>query len=181
MQGTSGFVRGALALFLATVISAHALGADAAGRAGIEARLQHLEDKEAIRLLLERYIELNESRDYKTYSGLFARNGELVTRRGRATGPEAIHAMLEKNFGAAAASANSPLNGSLHILSNIKIEVTGDTATATSRWTLLSPNDNQARVPQAGSYSDRLVRENGEWKFQQRIIRRSIPLDTPPK
>jgi hypothetical protein len=163
------------------VCLAASCGSVVAAESPLEMRVRQLEDRESIRLLLERYIELNESRDYKTYSQLFARNGELITRRGRATGPEAIHAMLEKNFGAAAASANNPLSGSIHVLSNIKIEVKGDAGTATSRWTLLSPGDKEARVPQAGSYSDKFVRENGEWKFQQRIIQRSIPVDTPAK
>jgi ketosteroid isomerase-like protein len=143
----------------------------------LEARLQRLEDTESIRLLLERYIELNESRDYPAYSRLFAKDGELVLRRGRATGPEAILKLMQDSFGAANASASNPLNGSLHVLSNVKINVTGDTATATSRWTLLLRGEDGPKPAQAGHYGDKLVRENGEWKFQQRIIYRDIPVD----
>jgi uncharacterized protein (TIGR02246 family) len=142
--------------------------------------LQRLEDAEAIRLLLDRYIELNESRDYAAYSQLFARDGELVTRRGRTQGPQAIHEFLETNFGAQARAANDPLQGSSHILSNIRIEVDGDTATATSRWTLLTPGGERPQVGQAGRYVDQLVREGGVWKFQQRSIQREIPADPPP-
>ena len=47
-------------------------------------RLQLLEDREAIRSLLERYIDFNETRDYRGYSQLFASTGELQTRRGSA-------------------------------------------------------------------------------------------------
>lgn len=48
--------------------------------AALETRLQKLEDTEAIRLLLERYIQLNESRDYAAYSELFAKAGEVNLR-----------------------------------------------------------------------------------------------------
>jgi uncharacterized protein (TIGR02246 family) len=151
---------------------------DAPG-ASLESRLQRLEDAEAIRLLLDRYIELNESRDYAAYSQLFAKDGELVTRRGRTTGPQAIHEFLEKNFGAQTRTANDPLQGSSHILSNIKVVVDGDAATATSRWTLLTQGGDRPQVGQAGRYVDKLVREGGVWKFQQRTIQREIPVDPP--
>lgn len=143
---------------------------------GIEARLQKLEDTEAIRQLFDRYIELNESRNYAEYSKLFARDGELVLRRGSATGPAAIEEMLVKNFGGS--NARGPLAGSSHILSNIKINVTGNTASATSRWTLLVPTEeNRARLGGTGHYGDKLVKENGVWKFKQRIVYRDIPAD----
>jgi hypothetical protein len=140
-------------------------------------RLQILEDREAIRHLLERYIEFNESRDYRAYSGLFASNGELKLRRGGATGPENIFKFMQTNFGAPL-SADSLLRNAAHVLSNVIIEVEGDTATARSRWALLSPSreDGTPRVAQSGFYSDKLVREKGEWKFLQRVVTPGIPV-----
>lgn len=171
------FAASACAVLVATT-GCNPAAKEAAG-ATLESRLQRLEDAEAIRLLLDRYIELNESRDYAAYSQLFAKDGELVTRRGRTTGPQAIHEFLETNFGAQTRTANDPLQGSSHLLSNIKIEVDGDTATATSRWTLLTQGGERPLVGQAGRYEDRLVRESGVWKFQQRTIQREIPADQP--
>jgi hypothetical protein len=145
-------------------------------------RLQILEDREAIRHLLERYIELNESRDYRAYSRLFASNGELKLRRGGATGPENIYQFMQTNFGAPL-SATSMLRNAAHILSNVVIEVDGDTASARSRWALLSPakEDGAPRVAQSGFYTDKLVREKGEWKFLQRVVTPGIPVpDTQP-
>jgi hypothetical protein len=165
----------ASAIFLSTGV---VVAATEAPRATLEARLQRLEDGEAIRLLLDRYIELNESRDYAAYSKLFAKDGELVTRRGRATGPQGIHEFLEKNFGAGTRAPNDPLQGSSHVLSNIKIVVDGDTATATSRWTLVTRGDGtRPQVSQAGRYEDKLVRESGVWKFRQRVIHRDMPVN----
>jgi hypothetical protein len=144
---------------------------------GVMRRLQVLEDKEAIRHMLERYIEFNESRDYRAYSQLFASNGELKLRRGYATGPEAIYQLLQTSFGAPL-SANSMLRNASHVLSNIIIEVNGDTAVARSRWALLSPSkdDGSPRVAQSGFYTDKLVREKGEWKFLQRAVTTGIPV-----
>lgn len=140
-------------------------------------RLQLLEDKDAIRNLLESYIDFNESRDYRGYSYLFATNGVLHLRRGDAVGPDAIYKLLEDNFGGPL-PADSFLRNASHVLSNIIIEVDGDTATARSRWALLSPSpaDGSPRVAQSGFYLDKLVRENGEWKFQERTIQTGIPV-----
>jgi hypothetical protein len=144
--------------------------------AAMSERLQALEDKEAIRTLLEHYIELNESRDWRAYSRLFASNGELVMRRGTESGPDNILQMMEKNFGGDAIGPDSPLYRSTHLLSNIQINVNGDTATAVSRWTLLVPDgEDVPRASQAGKYRDTLVKENGEWKFKQRVVARDIP------
>lgn len=144
----------------------------------VEARLQRLEDVEDIRLLLERYVELNEARDYAGYTQLFARDGELVLRVGRARGPAQILELLQKNFGGANA-ARGPRPGSSHLITNLRIEVRGDTATAFSRWTLLSPLENgRQEVAGKGHYQDRLVREDGRWKFSERTIatdRRDAP------
>ena len=142
--------------------------------------MQLLEDKEAIRQVLEIYIDFNETRDYRAYSRLFARNGELKLRRGAATGPDNIYRLLEDSFGGPL-PADSMLRNASHVLSNIIITVDGDTATARSRWALLSPSrdDGAPRVAQSGFYTDKLVCEDGEWKFLERIITTGIPVPQP--
>ena len=63
-----------------------------------------------------------------------------------------------------------------HVLSNVHIDLNGDTATAKSRWTMLvMTDDNRARLGGTGTYCDKLVREKGEWKFQQRMIYCEMP------
>jgi ketosteroid isomerase-like protein len=155
------------------------VAADASAKGlSLEARLQQLEDVEAIRVVLDHYIELNESRDYPAYAQQFARDGELVLRTTRATGPAGILKMMQEQYGTANAATRTPLAGSVHVLSNVQIHVKGDTATASSRWTLLVPADgDQPRVGGTGRYADKLVRENGAWKFKQRIVLRDIPGD----
>jgi ketosteroid isomerase-like protein len=50
-------------------------------------------------------------------------------------------------------------------MSNFKIDVSGDTATATSRWTFVSAARGPG-IQVAGRYEDRLAREDGAWKFK---------------
>jgi hypothetical protein len=166
-------------IMLAALLSAPFAAADVSDEAfaGVVQRLQLLEDREAIRHLLETYIDFNEARDYRGYSQLFATNGKLNLRRGAAVGPDAIYELLEENFGGPL-PADSFLRNASHVLSNVIIEVDGDTATARSRWALLSPSpaDGTPYVAQSGFYRDSLVRENGEWKFLERSIVTGIPV-----
>jgi hypothetical protein len=67
-----------------------------------------------------------------------------------------------------------------HILSNFEIEVNGDTATAWSRWTFVTPGPDKKPAPsQAGRYDDTLVRENGHWRFKRRTASNDIPVPDP--
>ena len=63
-----------------------------------------------------------------------------------------------------------------HIMSNFKVDINGDTATASSRWTFISV----ARGPGinlAGRYEDVLEREDGKWKFKKRLALNEV---SPP-
>jgi uncharacterized protein (TIGR02246 family) len=164
----------------AAVIAAPATAALAASNPTMAQRLQVLEDKEAIRSVLERFYQYEEDRDLKAFANLFAKDGQLILRRGVARGGPA--GILASMSGRAANAPTPGPNAMRHILSNIDIDVQGDSATATSRFTLLVPaEDNQTRVGGTGRYIDTLVRENGEWKFEKRVIARDIPVDLEGK
>ena len=146
-------------------------------QAGLAERVQLLEDKQAITALLERFFEYQETRQQVNYANLFAKDGEMILRRGRTSGGPA--GILGQR-GASASNEPVPANTirMRHILSNVHIEVAGDTASAQSRFTLISVgDDNRPRVGGSGRYKDDLVRENGEWKILKRVIYRDLPLD----
>ena len=65
----------------------------------LAARVQVLEDREAIRALILAYGQAHDHRDYKTFASLFAANGEWVGGLGSAKGPEAIFALMDKTIG----------------------------------------------------------------------------------
>lgn len=138
------------------------------------ARLQRFEDKDEIQQLLLDYGRHLDSRDFAAYGRLFAKDGEWVGGFGTASGgPAAIQAFMEKSMGTAPNAAKN-----YHLLSNFVITVSGDTATAWSRWAFVVPGERGASIAQAGRYDDTLVRENGRWKFKRRVASNDTP---PPK
>lgn len=129
-----------------------------------ETRLRALEDKEQIAQLLIDYGRHLDSRDLAAYAALFATDGEWVGGFGTVKGRANIQAFMEKSLG-----TGPNRGGSYHIMSNVVITVKGDSATAWSRWTFVTPGERGATIAQAGRYDDTLVRENGAWKFKRRV------------
>ena len=129
----------------------------------VEARLKQLEDKEQIAQVLIDYGRHLDARNLAAYASLFATDGEWVGGFGTVKGRANIQAFMEKSLGTGPNRGNS-----YHIMSNFEITVKGDTATAWSRWTFVTPGASGATIAQAGRYDDMFVRENGVWKFQKR-------------
>ena len=140
----------------------------------LAARVQRLEDAQEIQGVLLDYGRYLDARDFAAYSRLFAKDGEWVGGFGTVQGPAAIQAFMEKQI-------PGPNRGNtFHILSNFKIDVHGDTATAWSRWTFVTPGaDKKPAIAQAGRYDDTFVRENGRWKFKRRTASNDIPVPGP--
>ena len=124
---------------------------------------KQLEDKEQIAQLLIDYGRHLDSRDLAAYASLFATDGEWVGGFGTVKGRAEIKSFMEKSLG-----TGPNRNNSYHIMSNFVITVKGDTATAWSRWTFITPGASGATIAQAGRYDDTFVRENGVWKFKKR-------------
>jgi len=138
-------------------------------------RLQRIEDRAEIEQLLLSYGRHLDSRDFKAYSELFARDGVWEGGMGTVQGPAAIQAFMEKAIPGPNAAHN------YHLLSNFVIDVHGDTATAWSRWQFVAPGpDGKPTVAQAGRYDDTLVREEGRWKFKRRLAANDLPLPRQP-
>lgn len=143
----------------------------------LEERVRRIEDHEAIERLLITYGQLLDRQDLVGYSALFASDGVWEGGIGSAQGPREILAMLETVFGR---TARGQYVNSYHIMSDILIDVDGDTATSWSHWTWLVEAEDGKPTPQrSGHYEDTLVRENGEWKFKHRLTVTELP--TPEK
>jgi uncharacterized protein (TIGR02246 family) len=128
----------------------------------LAARLQRFEDKAEIEALLLDYGRHLDNRDFAGYASLFASDGEWVGGFGTVAAAD-IKAFMEKAMGTENTAKNH------HLLSNFVITVTGDTATAWSRWAFVVPGERGATIAQAGRYDDTLVRVNGRWKFKKRV------------
>jgi ketosteroid isomerase-like protein len=136
----------------------------------LAARLKALEDKEAIANVLIAYGHALDSRDFKTYAGLFSKDGSWSGGLGKVTGgPQAIYDFMTSRIGGGQGNAARPIGfgSTYHIMSSFEISVTGDTATASSRWAFVSAARGPG-IQVAGRYQDTLVRENGTWKIRSR-------------
>jgi uncharacterized protein (TIGR02246 family) len=148
---------------------------DAQKEAPLAARVQRMEDIDAIRNVLISYGRTLDAHDFVGYSRLFAKDGEWVGGFGTVKGPAAIEEFMTKNIG----SPGKP-GGTYHLLTNFLIDVKGDTGTAWSRWTFITPGaDRKPAMAQGGHYEDALVREDGHWKFKRREAFTDIPATGP--
>lgn len=154
-------------------LGAHAQSPQAANLEALAARVQVLEDREAIRALILAYGKAHDHRDYRTLADLFATNGEWIGGLGSAKGPAAIFELMDSTIGHDPRPEGS---GTFHVMTNEQIDIDGDEASASTQWIYITPGDDGApRLVFLGHYDDRFVRENGEWKF----LRREAPVDIP--
>lgn len=166
----------ALAPLTATIVAFGALAPHPSHAADLEslaARVQVLEDREAIRALILAYGWAHDHRDYRMFASLFAKNGEWVGGLGSAKGPDAIFALMDRTIGHNPQPQGS---GTYHVLTNDDIKIDGDLASATTKWIYITPGDDGApKLVYLGHYDDKFIRENGVWKF----LRREAPVDIP--
>jgi hypothetical protein len=144
----------------------------------LKARVQATEDRQEIMQLIVQYGHLLDTHDLVGYSNLFAKNGEWIGGFGRAKGPAAILAMMNKYIGTAPFDPKN-VKG-FHLLTNIVITLKADHATVWSRIIYMVRNkDDKPQPAMGGHYDDEVVRENGHWKFLRRVVMMEIPYQDP--
>lgn len=129
----------------------------------LESRLQRLEDIEAIQRLFVDYGIALDGGDFDAYAALFARHGMIdLGPLGSATGPVEIKALMERTLAGIVGS-------SFHLITSPVITLDGDRATSVVMWSAISRGDDGApHLAMLGKHRDRLVREDGEWRFAHR-------------
>lgn len=139
----------------------------------LAARVQALEDLEAIRKLIIDYGTFHDHRDYRALAALFARSGVWESGMGSGTGPEGVFKLMDDTIG------HNPLpdgSGTFHVLTNDRITVDGDRASAVTKWMYITPGENGGpNTAILGHYDDQFIREDGQWKF----LKREAPMDIP--
>jgi uncharacterized protein (TIGR02246 family) len=159
---------------VALVASPIAVSAQAAGPNALAARVQTLEDRDAIRALLVAYATTLDNRDFDGFEQLWAKDAEFFGGTGNsAKGPAAIRDLLRGLLGKNAA----PTPGrDFHLVMNQTVDVHGDTATGVSRGTWVSTNaEKRLQVSIIANYYDQFVKEDGRWKFKRHQIGGDAP------
>ena len=144
----------------------------------LQAEVRTLQDENEIRALLIEYGRRLDAHDLAGYSQLFSHDGEWVGGFGRAAGPAAVLALMQKSMGVAAGDPQD-IRG-FHVLTNPLVQVEGDHARALSKWMFFTKSAENRPSPMfGGHYDDTLVREGGHWKFARRVVIADIPFSDP--
>jgi uncharacterized protein (TIGR02246 family) len=141
----------------------------------LAAKVQVLEDRDAIRALLVSYARTLDERDFAGFEQLWAKDAEFIGGSSdSAKGPAAIANLLQGLLKVNAA----PVPGrDFHLVMNQTVDVTGDTATGFSRgtWVVTDP-EKKLRISIIANYYDQFVREGGRWKFKRHQIGGTPPV-----
>ena len=141
----------------------------------VEQRLQKLEAREQILELFTAYGATLDRHDFAAFGRLFAEDAEYAGGPGAPTrGRAAIQAQLEKQITSNPMNLPPPNN---HLFFNPSIQVEGDRATARSLGAYVAPDaaTKTTRMVFFVAYDDVLVKRDGRWLFQKRVIGSSGP------
>jgi len=135
----------------------------------LAARVQTLEDRDAIRALLVSYAHTLDTRDFDAFERLWAKDSEFIGGGGNnAKGPKAIRDLLQ---GLLTKNAASVAGRDFHLVMNQTVDVNGDAATGYSRGTWVNTNaEKRLQWSIITNYYDQFVREDGRWKFKRHQI-----------
>lgn len=131
------------------------------------------DDRHAVESLLHEYARRVDAGDFDGVGELFAHatfrseTGEgTATLTGRDEVADTMRSMVRVG--------DDGTPGTKHIVTNITVEVDGDTATASSYFTVLQAAGGELRSIVAGRYDDRFERAAGEWRFADRLVRTDL-------
>lgn len=116
-----------------------------------------MDDTRAIERLIIDYAAHNDTANWDAVAALYVPDG----RMSRPTAPDDF---IEGQGAILAAFKSRPARTTRHICANIRIDVNGDSATATSQILLFTGHD----APKVGSYADKLIRTTDGWRFTER-------------
>jgi len=134
--------------------------------------VRELGDIEEIRRVLIEYGRTLDSGDAAGYAALFTVDGEWSGGPYSASKRDGIQAMAQRVI-----DSRDPSSSMAHVLTNMLVDVSGDTAKAWSRWMLVVPGtDGAMMIRRSGSYDDQLVRTAEGWKFARRVVNHDVPL-----
>lgn len=118
--------------------------------------------EEAIRNAMAIYAHAVDDRDYSRLEAIF--DGETVYVLTSRT----CHGVNEAVDALGAALSDHPRDR--HLVTNVRIEVDGKAARASSDWYLVAPTDGAWEIVAAGRYRDELEYKDHRWVFSRREI-----------
>lgn len=130
----------------------------------LEARLQALEDREAIRELISRYGPLADSGDAQGVAALWAEDGVYaVAGFGEAKGRAAIAALIDGDN-----HRQLMADGCAHVLGPVAIDLDGDSATARGHSLVLRWTGDDFEVHRVAANRWDVARGSEGWQVKRR-------------
>ena len=124
-----------------------------------------MDDLRAIERLIIDYAAHNDAANWDAVAALYVPEG----RMSRPTAPDDF---VEGRDAILAAFKSRPARTTRHICANIRVDVDGDRATASSQILLFTGHD----APKVGSYADKFARTPDGWRFTERRGSMDFPL-----
>jgi hypothetical protein len=128
-----------------------------------------LAEKDAIREVMAEYCFRLDNDRFAEMAALFTANGTWDTAFGKGTGRGGIEALVRSMRKSA-----DPRPRAIHHCTNIVIKVEGTTAKCFSNWVTVQNSEHGPKIGSAGSYTDDMVKQDGQWMFRYRKIDRFI-------
>ena len=130
--------------------------------------MSDLVEKDAIRELMAEYCFRLDNDRFADMTALFTADGTWDTAFGKGTGPAEIEALVRRIRG------TGPRPRAIHHVTNLVVRLEGTTAKCFSNWVTVQNSDQGPKIGSAGSYSDDLVKRDGQWLFRYRKIDRFV-------
>ena len=169
---TALFVMLSSVFFLQSCSESGRSAAEGANHAAVLVRLDALEAEAEIRHKLQTYMEVLGASDWDDYVNYFTHEGKLIMTEGTRVGRDDIKERMSTAAARMAGAAqNRPARKRADLLSNIEINVDGNTASAKSRFTFIAENaEGGFDVAGSGLYVDEWALEEGEWRIAARTV-----------
>ncbi len=137
------------------------------------------EDRAEIHASLTEYGSTLDARDFDGFAKLFAKDGVYVAGSGKGVSGKDAGETMRQVFAENALGFKEP---NFHVFVNEVVTLDDiDHAQATSMSLYMVPGEGNRPTPALmARYEDKLVREDGEWKFASRKVISLIPAPPPP-
>jgi hypothetical protein len=140
--------------------------------------LETIAERTLIRELMDRYGIVHDLGSPEEYADLFTADGEIAVVAGGPAivkGRQALIAQARRDherFGNEPGADGKPTSIMRHLISNAEIKITGaDSATGTCYvTTVVKKGDVGPEILSISRYTDRYVKQAGEWRIQRREI-----------
>lgn len=145
----------------------------------LRAEVAEARAQDSIRGLMHAYGRLIDARDWDGFAKLWTDDAVYVGGPGSDTlkGGPAIAEFLRNIISSNPSGVGEP---NFHVFFNEEIEVTGDTARATSMSTFVTPGPGGApTMVILARYEDEYVLDGTDWKFKGRVVQGKLPAPRP--